>query len=43
MTKQVNPRVKNNDLDLVFNYDEEVLMVRIDTDKIKQVFTKRYR
>lgn len=37
MTKQVTPRVKNNDLDLVFNYDDDILLANIDVDKIKQV------
>lgn len=35
--KQVNPRAKNNDIDLVLNYEEDMLMVLVDENRIKQV------
>lgn len=37
ITKQVNPRAKNNDIDLVLNYENDVLLALIDRNRIKQV------
>ena len=37
ISKQVNPRAKNNDIDLVLNYEDDVLLASIDRNRIKQV------
>lgn len=37
IAKQVNPRVKNNDLEMVLNYEDNELLANVDTNRIKQV------
>lgn len=37
INKQLMPRAKNNNIDFLLNYDHEVIMTRVDKNRIKQV------